>query len=144
MNANESRPQHDSPDEEEDIVWDADEDGNALEEALVGEDEEGEDEVGTERGEEEAVFVQRVQLAVQLMRAAGLDLIDVLEAISWGNEGCTQNAYLRAARTSFLRSPKLPGILKRWAVPPCPKKGRKHRPKGISKLSIKFFEFPKP
>jgi len=100
MTTNESRPQDnnsedDSSDGDEDIVWDADEDGNTLEEALAGEDEEGEDEVGMEGGnDEDTAFVQKVQLAVQLMRATGLDLVDVLDAISWGNEGCTQNAYL--------------------------------------------------
>ena len=144
MTANESRPQDndsedDSSDGDEDIVWDADEDGNALEEALAGEDEEGEDEVGMEGGNDEnTAFVQKVQLAVQLVRATGLDLVDVLDAISWGNEGCTQNAYLRAARTAFLRSPKLPGILRRWAVPPRPKKGKKHRPKGASDVMKAF------
>lgn len=52
------------------------------------------------------------------MSKIGLSLAGFLDAVSWGDSDCTSDSQIRAARTSLMNSPRLPGILHRWWKPP--------------------------
>ncbi|KAJ7094820.1 hypothetical protein C8R44DRAFT_585134, partial [Mycena epipterygia] len=45
------------------------------------------------------------------MDGQNITLVNLLDAISWGDADCTLNAKIRNDRTALLKSPELPGIL---------------------------------
>jgi hypothetical protein len=64
------------------------------------------------------------------MDSYGIDLPIFLDALSWGDPECIQNAKIRYERSTLMNSAELPGILRRWWKPPRPVRSRNRRPKG--------------
>ncbi|KZP02777.1 hypothetical protein FIBSPDRAFT_845551 [Athelia psychrophila] len=52
------------------------------------------------------------------MDVQNIDLPTFLDALSWGDEGCIQDAKIQYARSSLMHSAELPEILRRWHKPP--------------------------
>ncbi|KAJ7082067.1 hypothetical protein B0H15DRAFT_952744 [Mycena belliarum] len=73
---------------------------------------------------------QKIFKILTFMDGHDVSLAELLDAISWGDEDCTLNGYIRNHRTMLLNSAELPEILQRWWKPPRPRKGKKARPKG--------------
>ncbi|KAJ6565960.1 hypothetical protein DFH09DRAFT_1081602 [Mycena vulgaris] len=59
------------------------------------------------------VVASEVKKILLLIAGLGLSLPSVLDAISWGDRGCTLDATIRRARIDLLNSPLLPDILRR-------------------------------
>ncbi|KAJ7512820.1 hypothetical protein B0H11DRAFT_1787546 [Mycena galericulata] len=83
---------------------------------------------------------QAILRVLQFMDAQGLNLANLLDGISWGDQDCTANAKIRNERTRLLNSTELPGILRRWWKPPRPPLGKKARPKG-ARVPMQNFAF---
>ncbi|KII93855.1 hypothetical protein PLICRDRAFT_102389 [Plicaturopsis crispa FD-325 SS-3] len=94
-------------------------------------------EAGLREGAMMAFKVNKVLLEID---AQGLDLPIFLDALSWGDPGCTsgREANIRYARSSLMHSTELPGILERWWKPPRSSKTKKRRPEGGKKSMEEF------
>ncbi|KAJ7222322.1 hypothetical protein GGX14DRAFT_326506, partial [Mycena pura] len=82
----------------------------------------------------------KVKMVLLYMDGVGLDLPILLDAISWGDPACTQDAKIRYERSALLNSAELPGILRRWWKPPRPRGSHRVRPKG-AKAAMQDFAF---
>jgi hypothetical protein len=93
----------------------------------VNSENEGAEEGQTETSERDELdtssLENKIGRALPFFDNIGLKVDDFLDGISWGDEACTQNAKIRNKQTCLLESAKLPGILQRWATPPCLVKG---------------------
>ena len=108
-------------------------------------DQESQLEAGTEvntiaEGSEgaQSTLEHKIGRALAFFDQISLRVEDFLDGLSWGDEACTRNAKIRNERTLLLQSPKLLGILQRWATPPQPEKGKKKRPTGASAMITNF------
>lgn len=123
------------PDEELNESSDSDEDvqmaGTTDVQVSTQSGEESEDEEN-EPYREVSSRCHKIKTALLFLDTLGLKLDDMIDGMSWGDEDCTLDAKIRNERTQLLRSSKLPGILKRWAMPPRPKKSKAKCPEGAS------------
>lgn len=69
---------------------------------------------------------QKVRATLFFMEEQGINLPIFLDALSWGDTGCSSDHKIRYARTSLMVSTELPGILSRWYNPP----RRSHQKRG--------------
>lgn len=69
------------------------------------------------------------------MGSTGLNLPLFLEAVFWGDNGCTSNAKVRYQRTAFLASDQLPIVLERLLSPPRAASQRKRTSSGSSTVA---------
>ncbi|KAI0350254.1 hypothetical protein OH77DRAFT_1573825 [Trametes cingulata] len=60
----------------------------------------------------------RVENVLVFMKGQGLNLELFLEALFWGDSGCTANPRIMHERTVFMRSPTLLSVLDKWWRPP--------------------------
>ncbi|KAF9528728.1 hypothetical protein CPB83DRAFT_894233 [Crepidotus variabilis] len=111
--------------------------GNESEASEQETDLETEDEM-MEEGQPMTPMQTVIQGVLDLLKANQVHFDDFMDAFSWGDKGCIQDASIRNTRTRFLHSEKLPIILKRWAKPPRTETSKKKQPEGGSK-SVKEF-----
>ncbi|KAJ2921425.1 hypothetical protein H1R20_g15670, partial [Candolleomyces eurysporus] len=80
---------------------------------------------------------EAVKQTTAVMDATGINLPIYLDAVSWGNKRCTEDASIRYQRSALLHSRELPGILCRWRKPPR-SSARMTRPAGATKTLNEF------
>ena len=61
--------------------------------------------------------VDRVQKVLEFMSAMNLDLTGFLDALSWGDTSCFNDPKILYARSTLLKSNRLPIILHHWWKP---------------------------
>ncbi|KAK7059555.1 hypothetical protein R3P38DRAFT_3167995 [Favolaschia claudopus] len=83
-------------------------------------------------------LAQKVKHVLAVMDALGINLPIFLDALSWGDSNCTQDAKIRYARSALLTSTELQSILHRWWKPPRLSGSKKRRPKGAKEVMEKF------
>lgn len=121
-----------------------------LEESEVGEQPEDDFEEEEPRYEDEDTIQSgptnlrdKVKFVMHAFDEVNLKIADFLDAISWGDPACTQDAKIRVERSVLLRDGKLEDILHRWAYPPRQHGSKKRRPQGaypiMKSFSINFF-----
>jgi hypothetical protein len=71
----------------------------------------------------------KVRTVLEAMTSVGMDVPIFLDALSWGNEECTQDALIKYHRSSLLHSKELPNILSRWWKAPISKGTKRARAK---------------
>ncbi|THV03254.1 hypothetical protein K435DRAFT_852138 [Dendrothele bispora CBS 962.96] len=81
----------------------------------------------------------KVLLVLNYMHHIQITPVEFLSAFSWGNDGCSANKDIKAARTTFMNSPDLLSILRCWFSPPFGR-SRKSRPKGARDVLLKLFQ----
>ncbi|PPR03061.1 hypothetical protein CVT26_004559 [Gymnopilus dilepis] len=74
----------------------------------------------------------KVREVLDFMDRQDVKLVDLLDAMSWGDYAATQDAKVRRERTLLLQSPKLSSILDHWATPPRQIGSSKARPQGAT------------
>ncbi|CAK5270382.1 unnamed protein product [Mycena citricolor] len=79
-------------------------------------------------------MVTKVWRVLEAIKGQGIDLPIFLDALSWGDAACNEDATIRYACSALLHSTELPGILERWYKPPRPPQSKKGRPKGARKV----------
>jgi len=94
--------------------------------------------IDSEDNEQDADVLQKVLSVLQHMDHTKIKLADFLDALSWGNKACVQDAKVRSERTVLLHSPKLSAILNRWAIPPRSKGSKNRRAEGASTIIHDF------
>jgi hypothetical protein len=77
-------------------------------------------------------LVELIRPVLILMDQQGINLPILLDAISWGDADCIQDAKIRYERSAFMNSRELPVILRRWWKPPRSTVLRKKRPRGAA------------
>jgi hypothetical protein len=63
-------------------------------------------------------LVEPIKYVLAVMDRLGINLPIFLDALSWGDADCIQDAKVRYARSSLMKSKELPGILRCWWRPP--------------------------
>ncbi|KAJ7199391.1 hypothetical protein GGX14DRAFT_572773 [Mycena pura] len=83
-------------------------------------------------------LVEDVNYVLTAMASVGLTVGTFLDALSWGDMACTQDANIRNARTRFFGSSELPSILRRWHKPPRLPGSKWARPQGAKSVMRLF------
>ena len=86
----------------------------------------------------DASVADRVRTILDFMSTVNLDLTGFLDALSWGDTGCFNDPKIRYARSSFLKSNRLPIILHRWWKPLRTPGSHNKRPDGATETMQKF------
>jgi hypothetical protein len=73
-----------------------------------------------------------------VMDGMGINLPIFLDALSWGDPECIQDAKIWYARSALMNSKELPGILQRWWKPPRSSGSKKKRPRGAGPVMENF------
>ena len=79
-----------------------------------------------------------VKHVLTVIDTLGINVAIFLDALSWGDAECIQDAKIRYARSALMNSEELPGILQRWWKPPWPVTSKKKRPKGARPIMEAF------
>ena len=77
-------------------------------------------------------LVELIRPILILMDQQGINLPILLDAISWGDADCIQDAKIRYQRSVLMNSRELPAILRHWWKPPWSTGSRKKRPRGAA------------
>ena len=80
----------------------------------------------------------RVGRVLDYMSKEMIDVPIFLDALSWGTDKCTTDAKICYARTSLMKYPELPSILRKWWKPPRSKRYKKARPTGACSVMEDF------
>ncbi|GLB46007.1 hypothetical protein LshimejAT787_5400040 [Lyophyllum shimeji] len=75
---------------------------------------------------------RKVEYVLRVMDSIGINLPIFLDALSWGDEACTQNAKIRYERAAFMNSQELPKILRQWLKPERSPGSKKKRARGAA------------
>ncbi|KAF8064098.1 hypothetical protein FPV67DRAFT_1420267 [Lyophyllum atratum] len=81
---------------------------------------------------EEQDLAMKVTQTLHFMDSVGINLPIFLDALSWGDESCTQEGKVRYERAALMNSQELPGILRRWLKPPRTPGSKKKHPRGAA------------
>lgn len=87
---------------------------------------------------QETSSVAAVNYVLDAMASVNLNIPLFLDAVSWGDVDCVQDAKIRYARSSLMHSEELSGIIHRWWKPPRTSTSRKSRPKGAKSIMQSF------
>jgi hypothetical protein len=79
-----------------------------------------------------------VKHVLAVMDTLGINVPIFLDALSWGDSDCIQDAKTRYARSALMNSEELPGILRRWWKPPRTVTSRKKRARGARPVMEEF------
>ncbi|KAI0634114.1 hypothetical protein C8Q77DRAFT_1056061 [Trametes polyzona] len=84
--------------------------------------------------------VERVRRILEFMESLDMNLPIFLDALSWGDDGCTSDPKVRYERTALMHSEELPRILERWYRVPRASESRSHyvRPAGARRALEDF------
>ncbi|KAI0349259.1 hypothetical protein OH77DRAFT_1525815 [Trametes cingulata] len=84
--------------------------------------------------------LERVRRILEYMESLDMNLPIFLDALSWGDDGCTSDPKVRYERTTLMVSEELPRILERWYRVPRASTSRSHyvRPAGARKALEEF------
>jgi hypothetical protein len=93
---------------------------------------------GTGSTTETSNVADRVRKILDFMSTVNLDLTGFLDALSWGDTGCFNDPKIRYARSSFLKSKRLPIILHHWWKPLRTPGSHNKRPEGATETMQKF------
>jgi hypothetical protein len=83
-------------------------------------------------------FLTPVKYVLTVMDALGINVPIFLDALSWGDAECIQDAKIRYARSALMNSEELPGILRWWWKPPRSATSKKKHPKGARHVMEAF------
>ena len=72
------------------------------------------------------------------MDGLGINLPIFLDALSWGDPECIQDAKIRYSRSALMNSKELTGILRRWWKPPRSSGSKKRRSRGAGPVMQNF------
>jgi hypothetical protein len=81
---------------------------------------------------------ERVRKVLDFMSTVDLDLTGFLDALSWGDISCFNDPKIRYARSSLLKSQRLPIILYRWWKPLRTPGSHNKRPDGATETMQNF------
>ena len=81
---------------------------------------------------------ERVWKVLEFMSTVNLDLTGFLDALSWGDPSCFNDPKIRYARSSLLKSQRLPIILHRWWKPLRTPGSHNRRPDGATETMKNF------
>lgn len=81
--------------------------------------------------DEKDLVVKVIQI-LRFMDSIGMNIPIFLDALSWGDNSCTQNAKVRYERSALLNSRELPSIIRRWLKPPRAPGSKKKRARGAA------------
>ncbi|KAI0368261.1 hypothetical protein BV20DRAFT_1054231 [Pilatotrama ljubarskyi] len=84
--------------------------------------------------------LKRVRKILEFMESQDMNLPIFLNALSWGDDGCTSDPKVRYERTALMVSEELPSILERWYRVPRATHSRSHyvRPAGARRALEDF------
>jgi|SRR6266481_72265 len=75
-------------------------------------------------------LVGPIQHILTIMDGLGINLPIFLDALSWGDPECIQDAKIRYSRSALMNGKELPGILQCWWKPPRSSGSKKRWPRG--------------
>ncbi|KDQ56803.1 hypothetical protein JAAARDRAFT_132254 [Jaapia argillacea MUCL 33604] len=79
-----------------------------------------------------------VKSVLSYMTQLNIDLPILLDAVSWGDPECTQDAQVRTTCTTLMCSKELPTIVRRWWKAPCSSRSCKSRPRAARCVMEEF------
>ena len=83
-------------------------------------------------------LAEPVKYVLAVMDSLGINLPIFLDAFSWGDADCIQDAKIRYARSALMNSKELPGILRRWWRPPRSAGSKNKRARGAGPVMENF------
>ncbi|KAF8154046.1 hypothetical protein B0H34DRAFT_784086 [Crassisporium funariophilum] len=75
---------------------------------------------------------RKVEYILRIMDTIGINLPIFLDALSWGDEACTQNAKVRYECAALMNSQELAKILRQWLRPERSPGSKRKRPRGAA------------